>query len=183
MDSLKVLDTISRMIVKVLRHDPKLLELTLDVNGWVSTQDLINGVISKGYKAFNINHLNEIVRTNNKQRLAFNEDKTKIRANQGHSIKIDLGYEPSTPPEKLYHGTAIKYLDSILTTGLDKRDRHHVHLSSNLSTATSVGRRHGEVVVLVIDALDMHNAGFKFFKSDNNVWLADHVPVDYITTL
>jgi putative RNA 2'-phosphotransferase len=176
-------NNISRILVKALRHDPKFLNITLNENGWVKVDDIIESIKFKINVKFTKNDLDEIVKNNDKQRLAYNEDKTLIRASQGHSLNIDLGYTEQTPPNTLYHGTAIKHLDSILTVGLDKRSRTHVHLSSNLFTATSVGKRHGDVVVLVIDTKEMFKLGFKFYKSDNNVWLTDNIPVDFITTL
>lgn len=121
--------------------------------------------------------LQYVVDNNNKKRFEFNGDKTKIRARQGHSIKVDLGYVPVIPPDELYHGTADKtYQRSIKTAGLSKMKRHHVHLSPDVETARNVGGRHGKPVVLVVDAKAMHAAGYKFFKTDNDVWLVDSVP-------
>jgi putative RNA 2'-phosphotransferase len=124
--------------------------------------------------------LDHIVATNPKKRFAFNEDRTKIRASQGHSITIDLGYEPQSPPEILYHGTASRHLDSIFKSGLQKQSRHHVHLSDNFQTAETVGQRHGKPTVLHVSSAKMEQDGFLFFKSENGVWLTDEVPPRYI---
>ena len=109
-----------------------------------------------------------------------NETLDKIRASQGHSIDINLGYTPQQPPEMLYHGTATRFLDSILQTGLEKRNRHHLHLTADKSTATQVGLRHGKVIILEILAQKMFEDGYEFFVSENGVWLTDNVPVKYI---
>ncbi len=124
--------------------------------------------------------LEEVVANNNKKRFAFSEDGSRIRANQGHSIQIKLGYEAVEPPNFLYHGTATRFLESIEEGGLKKMKRHHVHLSQQKDTATSVGQRHGKVVVLVVKAKEMHEAGHEFFVSENGVWLTDNVPVAFI---
>ena len=131
--------------------------------------------------SLDINLLNEIVETNDKKRFAFNDNKTKIRANQGHSIEIDLALQQCFPPDILYHGTAIRFVDSILKEGLTKQQRQHVHLSEKLETATAVGARHGKPTVLIIDAKQMCEDGFLFYKSENNVWLTDAVPLNYIS--
>jgi putative RNA 2'-phosphotransferase len=123
----------------------------------------------------------EVVQTNNKKRFAFNEDKTLIRASQGHSIEIKLNLPAVTPPDTLYHGTAEKYLESILQTGLQKQTRQHVHLSATVETAKVVGSRHGKPVILIINAKAMYMAGLEFYLSENKVWLTDSVPVEYIT--
>jgi putative RNA 2'-phosphotransferase len=128
-----------------------------------------------------LNLLIEIVETNDKKRFSFNDDYTKIRANQGHSIDIDLNLIEDVPPTILYHGTVIKFIDSINKNGLIKGDRHHVHLSADIDTAISVGSRRGKAIVLEIDSFMMYNDGFKFYLSDNGVWLTDHVPAIYIS--
>ncbi len=132
-------------------------------------------------KAIDIETLTIIVDTNSKKRFSFNEDKSKIRANQGHSINLDLGYTPKTPPEVLFHGTAQKNIDNIFKVGLERRKRHHVHLSKDIDTAIKVGQRHGKPIVLKIFAKEMDKDGFEFFKSENEIWLTDSVPVKYLT--
>jgi len=124
--------------------------------------------------------LQDVVETNDKQRFSFNSDKSKIRANQGHSINIYLGLKPAFPPDVLYHGTARRFLDSILDSGLDKRNRQHVHLSADKQTAISVGERHGSPVVLLVDSYAMVRSGFLFYLSENGVWLTDSVPPGFI---
>ena len=136
-------------------------------------------------KGFDIDQalLDYVVSSNNKKRFAFNSDHTRIRASQGHSVAVNLGYQSKEPPAILYHGTAKYALVSILKTGLDKRSRHHVHLTANESTALSVGTRYGDPVILQIDALLMHTEGCKFYESENHVWLTDNVPVKYIKVI
>lgn len=121
-----------------------------------------------------------MVKSNNKQRFAFNGDGTKIRASQGHSLEVDLNLQPLIPPEILYHGTATRFLDSIIATGLQPQNRQHVHLSADQQTAVSVGQRHGKPVVLRVAAGNMHGDGHIFFRSDNGVWLTAHVPPGYL---
>lgn len=170
---------ISKFLSLVLRHKPEIIGLNLDKSGWVDTSDLLNQ-LAKNNKKITLESLKEVVANNDKKRFAFNADHTKIRASQGHSIDINLGYTAVEPPAVLFHGTATRFLGAIKKEGLLKRNRHHVHLSKNLETATNVGSRHGKVVVLKVKALEMHKAGFEFFVSENQVWLTDHVPVEYL---
>jgi putative RNA 2'-phosphotransferase len=121
-----------------------------------------------------------IVDTNSKKRFAFNEDETKIRASQGHSLKIDLKYNPIKPPKSLFHGTSERFLESILKSGIEKRNRQHVHLSSDIETALKVGQRHGKPVILEIQTEKMNKNGHKFYLSENKVWLTEYVPIEYI---
>lgn len=173
---------ISKYISLILRHKPEEIGLELDEHGYLNVSDLING-INRSWKNFNIDDLERIVREDSKQRYSFNEDKSKIRANQGHSIPVNLELQPIKPPNKLYHGTGRKYLDSILKNGLIKKERQYVHLSGDIETASVVGKRHGELVVLEIDSESMFNKGIKFYLSKNNLWLCDYVPVEYIKEL
>ncbi len=175
----KDLKHISKFISLVLRHKPEEVGLLLDEQGWATVDELIEKMNSKG-RHINMDILQEIVSTNDKKRFAFNEDKTKIRASQGHSIEVKLNLEPVLPLDILYHGTAIKNLDSILLHGLQKQNRQHVHLSATIETAIAVGSRHGKPVVLTIKAKAMHEAGHLFYLSANNVWLTDHVPIEFI---
>jgi putative RNA 2'-phosphotransferase len=169
----------SKFLSLVLRHKPEEIGLLLDENGWASVDELIQKINAKGNN-IDIDFLNEIVDTNDKKRFAFNDDKTKIRASQGHSIEIDLDVKPSIPPNVLYHGTATRFVESILKEGLSKQQRQHVHLSEKLETATAVGARHGKPVILIVNAKQMQEDGLLFYQSENNVWLTDNVEVKYI---
>lgn len=171
---------ISKLMSLVLRHNPAEIGLQLNENGWASVQELINKINSKGVY-IDLALLNEVVETSDKRRFAFNEDKTMIRASQGHSIKVELELSVHIPPDILYHGTASRFLESILAKGLDKQSRQHVHLSATIETAKSVGSRHGKPVILTVNAKAMQKAGLKFYLSANNVWLTDAVPVQYIS--
>lgn len=173
---------LSKLLSLILRHKPQTIGIELSKDGWTDTTVLIQKINEHGYP-LNFETLVTIVETNNKKRFAFNEDRSKIRANQGHSLKVDLEYQPKSPPAELYHGTAEKYLDSIYETGLEKRNRLHVHLSKDVETAYKVGEGHGKPVTLKILAKQMHANGFVFYESDNGVWLTDEVPVKYIREL
>ena len=168
---------ISKFLSLVLRHKPETIGLKLDENGWALTSD----ILSNSKLKFTIRELEEVVSTNDKKRFSFNEDKTKIRANQGHSLgHIDLELKTQTPPQFLYHGTVPKFIDSIKKTGLQKMNRQHVHLSEDRETATTVGSRRGVPTILCVRAKDMYNYGHSFFLSENGVWLTDNVPVQFI---
>lgn len=171
---------ISKFLSLILRHQPQSINLELDENGWADVKELIIKS-AKSRIRFTIEELNEVVEKNNKKRFAFNEDKTKIRASQGHSIAIDLALRPQQPPEFLYHGTARANISSILETGIEKRSRQHVHLSSDKETAVKVGSRHGEPVVLTIRTRKMYEEGILFYQSENGVWLTDHINTKYIS--
>jgi putative RNA 2'-phosphotransferase len=169
----------SRFLSLVLRHKPETIGIQLDENGWVSVDILLKKMNTFG-KKIDFKSLENMVETNNKKRFAFNEDKTKIRANQGHSIKVKLGYEAQKPPKILFHGTASRFVESILRTGLEKRNRHHVHLSKDKDTAINVGSRHGKPVIFEVMAEEMYENGSEFFISQNGVWLTDNVPSEYL---
>lgn len=171
---------ISKFLSLILRHQPETIHLKLDENGWADVSELIAKSV-KNRMHFTLEELDEVVETNNKKRFAFNEDKTKIRANQGHSIDIDLALIPQQPPEFLYHGTAEVNIASILEKGIEKRNRQHVHLSSDKETATKVGMRHGKPVILTIRTGEMFKDRIQFYLSDNGVWLTDYVDVKYIS--
>ncbi|MGK0387663.1 MAG: putative RNA 2'-phosphotransferase [Maribacter sp.] len=175
----KHVKNISKFLSLVLRHKPQVIGLNLDKQGWTSVEELLEKLTTHK-KGITMSELEWIVENNNKKRFAFNEDKTRIRANQGHSLTLDLGYEAVEPPEFLYHGTATRFIDSIKKTGLEKRNRYHLHLSQELDTATSVGGRHGKSIILIIKSKEMHQAGHDFFVSENGVWLTDHVPLNFI---
>lgn len=167
----------SKYISLILRHKPETIGISLDEHGWADVKDLINGV-NKTHK-LDMKMLEEIVETDEKQRYSFNEDKTMIRANQGHSIDVDVELEEVEPPEYLWHGTGQKYVDSINKEGLIPKSRLYVHLSSDPNTAIEVGRRHGKPAIYCIDAATMYLDGYKFYKSKNGVWLTNHVPAEY----
>lgn len=173
------LKNISKFLSLVLRHKPEEIGLALDNEGWARVDELIQKMNQKGI-VVNFETIDEVIQTNDKKRFAFNDDKTLIRASQGHSIDVALNLPAVTPPDILYHGTAEKYVDSILQTGLQKQSRQHVHLSATVATAKAVGGRHGKPVILTIKAKAMNTAGFKFYLSENNVWLTDSVPVEYL---
>jgi RNA:NAD 2''-phosphotransferase len=172
--------SISKYLSLVLRHNPAAAGVTLDAEGWVRVEDLLAGAARHG-RSFTRAELEKVVRKNEKQRFAFSPDGQRIRANQGHSVSVDLGLIPQTPPELLYHGTVERFVPSIMSKGLDKRSRQHVHLSPDLVTATRVGSRRGDPVILEIAAASMHAAGFQFFCSPNGVWLTEQVPPQYIS--
>ena len=175
----KQLTHISKFLSLVLRHKPDTIGIQLDENGWAVIDELLEKANNYGIK-FDREILNYIVETNSKKRFAFNDTLDKIRASQGHSVDIELGYINQKPPKILYHGTSEKSVQSILNTGLDKRNRQHVHLSSDLETAIKVGQRHGKPFVFKVFAEQMHNDKFEFFISDNGVWLTDNVPTKYL---
>lgn len=174
------LTKVSKYLSLILRHKPETIGIALDEHGWAEVENLILG-ISTNYPGFNMDILEEIVRTDEKQRYSFNEDKTLIRANQGHSIPVDVELEEVEPPEWLYHGTGKKYVDSINKQGLIPKNRLYVHLSDDIITAIDVGERHGGFAnVYRVDSGKMHRDGFVFYKSKNGVWLTKSVPVEYL---
>jgi len=175
----KNLKQLSKFISLVLRHKPEEIGLVLDANGWADTEELIRKINEKA-GGLTLSILEEIVENNDKKRFAFNDDHSRIRASQGHSIDIELGLEPEQPPDILYHGTAEKNLPSILEKGLASQSRQHVHLSATTDTAREVGSRHGKPVVLTIDAASMYRDGYAFYLSANKVWLTLSVPLKYI---
>ena len=172
---------ISKLLSFVLRHRPDKMGLSLDKNGWAEVQDLIGKINShNGHNYLTIEILEEVVRKDDKKRYSFNDNKTKIRASQGHSVQVDLKLEERTPPEFLYHGTAIQFLENIKNQGLKKMRRNHVHLSLDIATAKSVGERHGKPVILRIKSKEMGDNGIKFYLSDNKVWLTDDISPKFI---
>lgn len=176
----KELKKISKYFSFVLRHQPDSIGLELNEQGWASIEDLIDKTV---YFDLTREIIEVVVETNDKQRFCISNDGLYIRANQGHSIEVDLDLTPLVPPETLIHGTAEKSLDGIRKEGLKKMQRHHVHLTESKAVARSVGGRYGKPVLLSIDANAMHEAGFLFYKSANSVWLVDNVPAEYIEGL
>ncbi len=169
---------ISKYIALLLRHQPEKAGLVMDEHGWVRTDDLIRGV-SESYD-FDRELLEKIVREDEKQRYAFNEDHSLIRASQGHSIPVDVQLQVCEPPEYLFHGTGEKYLQSIQSQGLLPKSRLYVHLSADPDTAYKTGQRHGRSVVLTVRAREMRDAGHIFYRSANGVWLCEKVPAAYL---
>ncbi|MBC7882835.1 MAG: RNA 2'-phosphotransferase [Anaerolineae bacterium] len=169
----------SKFLSLVLRHKPEEIGLNLDPQGWAKVDQLITLINRRGTE-LTFPLLEQIVATNDKQRFIFNEDKTKIRANQGHSIEVDLALQLQQPPNLLFHGTATRFLDSIRTQGLLRGSRQYVHLALDIQTATKVGQRHGKPAVLEVRAEAMHLDEHQFFCADNGVWLTEHVPSKYI---
>ena len=172
------LDTMSKYLSLILRHKPEVIGITIDEHGWANVEDLINGINKT--QPFTMDMLEEIVATDDKQRYSFNKDKTLLRANQGHSIPVDVELKEMSPPEYLYHGTGKKYAASIDRLGLLPKSRLYVHLSDNMDTATKVGKRHGEPLIYRVNSRAMSLDGYTFYKSVNGVWLTKKVPTDYL---
>lgn len=159
----------------VLRHAPEKAQIVLDKNGWANVADIIkNCSLTK-------DQLVTIVDTNNKKRFEFDDNQIRIRARQGHSIEVDVELKEFVPNKSLYHGTAERFRDAIILDGIKKQTRQHVHMSDNKETARNVGSRHGEPAIFIVDAVKMYRDGFKFFKSNNDVYLTDYVPPVYLT--
>lgn len=174
-------ERVSKFISLVLRHKPDAANLSLDKYGYAQVDELV-AYLNKKYGGFTVTDLDTIVETDDKQRYSYNNDHTKIRAVQGHSFPVDLGLEAQQPPLLLFHGTSTKYLDSIMKKGIISKSRQYVHLSKDVDTAHTVGLRHGAgTVILVVSANQMWKDGYKFFLSDNGVWLVDEVPTKYFT--
>jgi len=170
---------ISKYLSKHLRHQPERLGIQLAPGGWVAVDELLTACAKNNFP-LTWEELQEVVAKNDKQRFCFDATGTLIRANQGHSVAVDLQLVSLKPPDVLYHGTGEKSLTAIVQTGLCKMSRHHVHLSADIATAAKVGARHGKPVVLAVDAGGMHNCGYEFFCSANGVWLVDEVPPQYL---
>lgn len=177
-------DTIglSKFLSLVLRHRPETIGIRLDEEGWTDVDVLLRQLAAHG-QPVSREALDELVRTNSKQRFALDAGGNRIRASQGHSVMVDLGYEPAAPPPVLFHGTAVAALAYILQKGLVKGSRHQVHLSADIETALAVGRRHGKPVVLEVAAGRMHGEGHRFYRSANGVWLVDTVPAGYLRVI
>ena len=170
----------SKFLSLVLRHHPEVIGITLDAHGWAEVNLLIKHMKRK-FPVFSLKILEEIVATDSKQRYAFSEDNTRIRANQGHSLAVELELLPQIPPDYLYHGTASRFVESILKSGLQKQTRQYVHLSTDIETATKVGSRHGSPIIFEVNTKAMYQAGFIFYLSANGVWLTDKVPPKYLS--
>ena len=176
----KNLTRLSKYLSLLLRHSPETAGITIEyLGGWTDVQDLIQKVNQSGSYHLDMETLEEIVKTDNKQRYSFNQDKTKIRANQGHSISVDLELKAQVPTEILYHGTAERFINAIFEKGLLPMSRQYVHLSKDVGTALKVGKRHGNPCILEVKAGQMHQQGFPFYLSENGVWLTEHVPPEF----
>ena len=173
---------VSKFLSYILRHNPEEINLTVDSQGWADISELIIKAQSKTPLTQKLTQelIKQVVATSDKQRFKISDDGLKIRANQGHSIKVDLQLKPQQPPAILYHGTASRFIDAIISEGLKAAKRQHVHLSSDITTAHKVGQRHGKPVILTIDAQNMFKQGYQFYLSDNHVWLTNKVPSEYI---
>lgn len=171
----------SRFLSLVLRHRPEKIGIELDSAGWVDVDKLLKACASD--RPITRTDLERVVAENDKQRFSISSDGRRIRANQGHSVDVELGLGPTTPPVELYHGTTYRFVDSILKQGLLKGKRHHVHLSADVETAKKVGARRGTPVILTVRATDMHVEGHIFFVTENGVWLTDHVPPKYLKVI
>ncbi|ALK98168.1 RNA 2'-phosphotransferase [Massilia sp. WF1] len=169
----------SKLLSYVLRHRPDSIGLALDAHGWAGVDELLACLDAHG-KRIDRALLERTVAGNDKQRFAFNDDRSRIRASQGHSIAVDLQLREAEPPAVLYHGTASRFLKSILAAGLRAGGRQHVHLSADVATAMRVGARHGFPAVLAVDAARMHADGLAFYQSDNGVWLTGEVKPTYL---
>lgn len=169
----------SKFLSLILRHDPGAAGITLDPGGWAAVPELLEGMAKAGTKIGMLD-LVEIVEADEKKRYTLSEDGSRIRANQGHSVPVDLGLVDQTPPDVLYHGTSIGAAEIIANDGIRKMSRNHVHLSSDISTAKIVGGRRGLYAILTVNAKQMHADGHKFYISENGVWLTDFVPPKYL---
>ncbi|SET59480.1 RNA 2'-phosphotransferase [Hymenobacter actinosclerus] len=171
---------LSKLLSLVLRHDPARLNLTLDEQGWVAVDTLLAQAQQQQVPLTRAVLL-QLVETSPKQRFRLSDDQQRIRASQGHSVAVELGYAPVAPPPVLYHGTTTRLRDTLAAQGLLKMSRQHVHLSADAATARQVGRRHGPPMVLLVDAARMHVDGHLFYQADNGVWLTEAVPPQYLT--
>jgi putative RNA 2'-phosphotransferase len=171
---------LSKLLSYVLRHNPAQIGIVLNEEGWTAVDTLLHQLQAHGY-TISFALLQQIVQNNSKQRFSFNDDNSYIRANQGHSVAINAHWPQATPPSLLYHGTGSQYVDAIMQEGLQKRSRHHVHLSDNQLTALEIGRRHGKPVLLTIDTAAMLKDGCIFFITENNVWLTEEVKPQYLS--
>ncbi|SEM90120.1 RNA 2'-phosphotransferase [Lihuaxuella thermophila] len=170
---------VSKFLSFVLRHRPEKIGIQLDQAGWAEIGELLAGCQRNGFPV-DRDELHKVVKSNDKRRFAISQDGQRIRAVQGHSVPVQLGYLPKQPPDRLYHGTASRFLAAIKQQGLTKQSRHHVHLSQTRAVADQVGSRRGRPVILTILAKEMAEAGYVFYRSDNDVWLVGHVPAEYI---
>lgn len=178
----KQLTNLSKFLSLILRHKPETINLSLDSEGYADIDQLITLINIHTEYTITRPILDQIVATDSKKRYSYNDIKTKIRANQGHSIQVDLKLTAQTPPDILYHGTSKRFLQSILKEGLKPMSRQYVHLSSDSSTAAMVGKRHGgSPIIFMIETKPLIDSGYKFYLSENNVWLTDYIPAKYLS--
>lgn len=170
---------LSKFLSYVLRHHPDSIGIDLDRRGWVNVEELLRGAERNGLR-ITLDEVRTVVKENDKQRFSLSDDGLKIRANYGHSIVVDLGYNPAEPPDVLYHGTAVSNLKSIRCKGLTKGNRQYVHLSPDHDTAANVGWRHGKPIVLKVQSGRMHSDGHEFYLSSSGIWLTEYVPPEYL---
>jgi putative RNA 2'-phosphotransferase len=170
---------LSKFLSLILRHKPDTIGLSLDAQGWAAIDELIAKSDAAGMR-FTREELLQVVQSSDKNRFSVSDDGQQIRAAQGHSVDVELGLLPQEPPAVLYHGTATRFVDAILSEGLKPQARQQVHLSADEATALRVGERHGKPVILEVDTLRMHAQGFKFYRADNGVWLTDLVPPEFL---
>lgn len=178
----KATTRLSKFLSQHLRHQPAAIGLRLAPGGWVAVADLLAACAAHGYPLTR-DELEDLVEDNDKQRFAFDEAGQRIRAQQGHSVAVDLQLVPATPPAVLYHGTAPAALPAIRATGLQKMSRHHVHLTTDETTARRVGQRRGRPLLLAVDTAALHAAGSVFYQAGNGVWLTEAVPPQYLEVL
>ena len=171
--------SLSKFLSLVLRHRPDAIGIELDESGWVAVDELLVAMQRSG-RSVTREQLDRVVANNDKQRFSISDDRLRIRANQGHSVDVQLGYESAEPPDLLYHGTPVSSLDQIRCEGLKKMQRHHVHLHLDRDTSLTVGRRRGKAALLVVRAKAMHESGYTFFVTPNDVWLTNEVPASFI---
>ena len=176
------LNPVSKYMSLILRHKPEVAGITLDEHGWANTEELL-AALKKKYPGFGRTHLMFIVDYDEKKRYSFGDGMKKIRANQGHSIPVDLELQTRVPPSWLYHGSALKYEKAIMEQGLIPKSRQYVHLSNDVETAIKVGTRHGSPMIFRVNTKQMFEDGYEFFLSENRVWLTKEVPVRYLTRL
>ena len=170
---------LSKFLAYILRHNPSAVGISLDERGWADVDELIKGINATG-RSIDRDLLEQIVREDKKGRYSFNEDKSKIRANQGHSVSVEVEMDERVPPDILYHGTAKRFLESIKEHGILRRSRNFVHLSGDIKTAFVTGSRHGEPVVLAIGTKEMAAEGYRFYLSANGVWQSSDIPWKYV---
>jgi len=179
----KILRDHSKFLSLVLRHQPETIGICLDSEGWTDVHILLQQMI-KHKKPLELVELINLVENNDKKRFQLSDDHSKIRAVQGHSSQqVQREYSAITPPDRLFHGTATRFVESINVQGLIAGERHHVHLSADLVTANKVGQRHGKVIIFNINTQQMHQDGYKFYQAENGVWLTECVPVAYLKIL
>ncbi|OOE77140.1 RNA 2'-phosphotransferase [Salinivibrio sp. ML290] len=184
MTSTKQLNRISKFLSLILRHNPEAIGIKLDSNGWANIEEIItktNKIRHNEFRTLHSSLIKEVVRKNDKKRFSVSTDEKYIRANQGHSLHVDLQLQPTSPPEVLYHGTASRFLTSITKHGLKPQQRQHVHLSTDVDAAIAVGQRYGKPIVLRVKAQLMSKQGFEFYQAKNNVWLTNSVPEKFIS--